>query len=352
MVDLPAWRAVTATLPAKGWVSPVTFSPDAGRVALGYQDEVSSTLMLFDTNTGHLVAQQALAFRPSLLKYMQDGTALVIYGQPLGAAPGMSKPDAPRLLLVDAATLDVQWEQPLADILSGDWCLENCDMPHGEQVFAYWRPAVVPSHDGLKLYIVHADEEMLTTVDFDARTLSTTEIQVARSWFEELLALTAGVAEAKGLENGASKEAVLSPDGTRLYTVGRTVNSTRDANGEWQIAEDYLGLQAIDVNRGHILTSLDSEAKTIKTTLDGAYLFLADWDGRVWWTEVIDAKSLQRVTRLERWEVVPSRRMDGQPILMASNPYRSSQLAVFDSHSFDVLYTWSVEGYAEWMTTR
>jgi hypothetical protein len=307
--------------------------------------------MLFDTGTGQLIAQQALAFRPSLMKYTQEGTALAIYGQPLSAVPGMAKPDPPRVLLVDAATLDILWDQPLASIISGSWCLENCDAPHGEQTFAYWWPAVVPSHDGHTLYVVHADEEKLTAVDFDARTVHSVEIREARLWFEELLALTAGVAQAKGGENGAFKEAVLSADGTRLYAIGRRVNSTRDAHGNWQVDEAYLGLQVIDVESGHKMASLDGEAKAIGSALDGAYLLLDDWDGRIWWTEVLDAESLQRVARLEGWKVVPARRIDGQPILLASNPYRESQLAVLDPRSFDIVQAWSASGHAEWVTS-
>jgi len=322
------------------------------RLALSYHNRTSSTLMLFDTGTGQLIAQQPLAFRPSLMKYTQEGTALTIYGQPLSAVPGISKPDAPRVLLVDADTLDILWDQPLAGIISGSWCLDNCDAPHGEQMFAHWWPAVTPSHDGHKLYIVHADEEKLTSVDFDARTVHSVEIREARSWFEELLALTAGVAEAKGGENGAFKEAVLSQDGARLYVIGRTVNSTRDARGDWQVEEAYLGLQVIDVESGRRVTGLDGEAKAIGTTPDGAYLLLNDWDGRVWWTEVLAAESLQRVARLEGWAVVPARRIDGRPILLASNPYRESQLATLDPRSFDIVHTWSASGHAEWVTSR
>ncbi len=350
LISVSAWRAVTATLPGKGWIWPVTFSPDTTRLALASHERTSSTLMLFDADTGQLVAQYALTFRPSLMKYTQDGTALVIYGQSLGTVPGISKPEPPRVLLIDVATLQVKWDQPLVSIISGDWCLENCDVSHEQQLFAYWRPAAVPSHDGHKLYIVHADEEMLTTVDFDARTVHSVEIRAARSWFEELLALTAGVAHAKGGSNGAFKEAALSPDGTRLYVIGRATNSTRDAQGYWQISETSLGLQVVDVESGRKIAGLDREAKAIRTTLDGVYLLLDDWDGRVWWTEVLDAISLQRVAHLEGWDVVPTRRIDGQPILLASNPYRQSQLAVLDPRSFDIVHTWSMNGHAEWVT--
>jgi hypothetical protein len=115
------------------------------------------------------------------------------------------------------------------------------------------------------------------------------------------------------------------------------------------VAEDFLGLEVIDVESGRKIAGFDSQAKTVETTLDGVYLLLDDWDGREWWTEVLDAASLQPVTRLDGWEVAPARRMDGQPILLASNPYRESQLAVLDAQSFDEVYTWSVDRYAEWV---
>jgi len=66
------------------------------------------------------------------------------------------------------------------------------------------------------------------------------------------------------------------------------VGTSRHARDDWQVEEAYLGLQVIDVESGRKVTGLDGEAKAIGTTLDGAYLLLDDWDGRVWWTEVFD----------------------------------------------------------------
>ena len=204
LVDMQARREVTTTIAAQGWLDPSTFSPDSMRLAVSYQEGRSSTLMLLDASTSTLVAQRALAVRPSLIAYTADGKSIIICGQPLGSDPGMTQPDAPHVLLLDAATLDMQWDQPLTGIISGSWCLENCGASHEQQLFASWGPAVVASRVGRKLYVVQADAERLTTVDFDARTVRTVEIHPTQSWLGKLLELTAGIAEAKGGSQGLS----------------------------------------------------------------------------------------------------------------------------------------------------
>ena len=353
LIDLQSWRELTVTLAMGGWNGPSAFSPDTRRLGLVVNAPKSSLLMLFDTGTGQAIAERVLAFRPALTRYSQDGALLAIYGQPLSSNPGITKPDPPRVLLLDATTLDVIWDQSLASILSGYWCLENCRASHEEQLFANWVPAVVFSNDGRKLYIVHADTERLTTVDFVARSLNSIEIQTAQSWVEQLLDLSAGVAEAKGGANGAFKTAVLSPDGAKLYLLGGTYTATRDPQGNWQGTEGALGLQVIDVESGRKLATHDTEARWwIRISPDGAFVFLTNSDGHAWSTEVIDAKNAQRVARLDKWEVVPTRRLDGQPVLVASQlPGRPSQLAVLDPRSFAVIHSWSVNSYASWVTT-
>jgi hypothetical protein len=351
LVDLQSWREVTATLSVHGWNGPSALSPDTGHLALVINTASSSTVTIFDIGTGQILTQGVLPFRPALMAYQQDGALLAIYGQPLSSNPGSTKPDPPRVLLLDATTLDILWDQGLASILSGSWCLENCRASHEEQLFASWGPAVVFSNDGRKLYIVHAEAERLTTVDFVARSVSSVEIQSAQSWVEQLLDLSAGVAEAKGGANGAFKTAVLSPDGAKLYLIGATYSATRDSQGHWQNTEDSLGLQVVDVASGRKLATHDTEARWwIRISPDGGFVFLTASDGQAWSTEVIDTKSVQQVARLDKWEVVPTRRLDGQPILVASQlPGQPSHLAVLDPQSFAVIHTWSVNSYAWWI---
>lgn len=361
LLDLPAWHEVTADLPNEGWVELLVFSPDAAHLALVQNAPESSTLMVYDADTGQIVAQRILDFRPSLLTYTQNGMTLVVYGQPLGVPPGMGRPGSPRVLLADALTLEVLWERPLETVLSGYWCLEECTAPHGAQLFAEWRPAVLPSQDGHRLYIVHADEERLTMVDFDAETVRSVLIRTPQSWFERLLPLTAGIAQAKGGVTGATKKAVLSPDGRQLYVVEQTMNPTRDADGNWESIETHLGLQVIDAKSGRKVTNRDRDIDVAGTwisvdriwfTPDGAHLVVNGWsDSERSWTEVLDATSLERVARLTGWEITVARRMNGRPIILASQyGEKRREQAVLDPESFAVVDTWTGEINASWVT--
>lgn len=350
LVNLPAQRRVKAALPGQGWVGLFAFNPQSSTLALSYELKKNSMLMLFDTHTGQLIGQRVLEFRPALVSFALDGTSLALYGAPLGPNPGIAKPGSPHLLLLEAATLEVQWEQPLERILSGSWCEENCAAPHEERLFAYWSPAVVLSQDGRRLYLVHADEEKLTTVDLAARVVRSVEMQAARPWLEELLALTAGVAQAKGTGMGGFKTAVLSVDGIRLFVLGQAMEATPTPEGHWQSSTTLLGLQVIEVENGRKVASLDTQASGIRLTPDGAYLLLEGWGEQEPWTEVLDAATLERVAHLTGWEVVFSRQTDNQSVLLARRSGQTTtELAVLDPRFFNVARSWQVEGHASWI---
>jgi hypothetical protein len=355
LVDLPTWREVTALLPARGWVGPVAFSPDAARFALAVNESRVSTLLLVDAGTGAVLAERALApgVRPSLLAYRRDGAALAVYGQPLANHPGVSRPGPPRALLVDAATLEVRWETPLPEVLAGHWCREGCQDSHERWLSESWEPAVVPARDGRALYVVHADADRLTTVDLDARAVRTTEVKAERSMLERLLGLVVGVAEAKGGAEGARKAAVLSSDGARLYVTGSTIRSEPDPREGWRITPAALGVQVVETPGGRLIGGAPVEGSgvgVIELTPDGAHLLLRGWEAGNTWTEVLDARSLRRTARLVGWDVVASRRLDGQLVVLASQRGQpTSQLAVLDPTSFEVVRSWSVGTDAGWL---
>lgn len=358
IIDMQTWRTVSTTLESGGWAWSFTFSPDAARVAFALNQDTSSNILLVDARTAQLVAQRALAYRPSLLNFAQDGKTLVVYGQPLSDKEGVTQPPPPRIALLDAATLEPQWEQTLPEIVSGSWCIETCQEQEGQQLSAYWNPAVIPSKDGRQLYIIHADAEKLTTVDFAARTIRTTAIQTARSWFDDFLALSADVAEAKGGANGVYKYAVLSPDGTKLYVIASTMTSARSAdNSFWDTTYRVSDLEVIDVQSGlklaaRTMSNRDEVSEylhEINLTPDGAHILVVRADpNNYWWTEVFDAQSLQPVALLAKWRVFVARRVDGQPILLAHQP-NSNQLAVIDPRTFAVVRSFSLETNPGWV---
>ena len=359
IIDVQTWRAVSNTLENGGWASPLTFSPDAALVAFVLNQNTSSNILLVDARPAQLIAQHALAFRPSLLNFAQDGKTLAVYGQPLSDKLGVTQPPPPRVAVLDAATLELQWEQALPEIMSGSWCIETCQGQEGQQLSAYWNPAVIPSKDGRQLYIVHADAEKLTTVDFAARAMRTTGIQTERSWFDNFLALSADVAKAKGGANGVYKYVVLSPDGTQLYVIGSVMTAARSADNSFlDTTYRVSDLEVIDIQSGRKLAArvmanreeVSEYLHELNLTPDGAHILVVRSDpNNNWWTEVFDAQSLQPVARLEQWRVLVARRADGRPILLAHRP-NSHELAVIDPRTFAVVRSFSLETNPGWVT--
>jgi hypothetical protein len=228
LVELPAWEILRTKLPFEGTVETMAFNQQADQIALATSDRDGQELFLLDGENGGLLARRSLDFPVELLAFNAMGSSLVVYGTPINPPAGMAKPEVPRALLIDSESFETLWEQALPQITSGHWCLQNCENSHELIVFASWRPGVVLSPGGDGLFIVHADEDRLTTLDFASREVRSTSIQEKKSWIERLLALTAGTAQAKAGMEGAFKIATLSPDGSTLYTAGFAMHTRPD----------------------------------------------------------------------------------------------------------------------------
>jgi hypothetical protein len=361
LIELQSGREVTAEIPgnppAKGWVGPLVFSRDGGRFAIAYHDRIGTTAVLFNAETGQLIGQQALTIRPRLMEFTADGAWLVIYGSPLADLPGFTQPGPPSALLLDGASLELKWSVVLPDILDGDWCYEDCSIDRVSNSesgrFVSWTPALAFDAVMGRLHIVHADQDRLTTVDFLERRAGDQAITRGPTWIERLLALTAEVAEAKYWPEGASKSAVLSPDGAHLYVVGNKFLLSKNADGDWEGSAQPLGLTVIAIRSGRELIKRESDARRIRLSADSRLLIL-DWevDSSI---QVLDAESLEPVGGVEMccWDVVTSRRLDGQAVLLAihtsERPY-TTYSAMLAPETFELLEPWSVPGMAFWVT--
>lgn len=352
LVDLPDWQDRAVDIPGDGWSDRLAFSSDGARLALLLHGQSEETLLLYDALTGELLAQRALDFRPSHLAFTLEDTAIALYGQPESEDPGITQPAPPRALLVEAANLATQWEQTLEGLTSGIWCKENCTGSHEMFQFSSWQPAVVFSPDRQRLYLVHADQDRLTIVDFASRQARTVEIQAGSAWLNRLLALTAGVAYAKGGIEGTIKDAAISPDGSHLYVVGRSMHPILDEQGFWQYNETSLGLQVVDVESGRLLEKRDIPAYTIQFTPGGMQLLLSGWkepESRQS-SETLDARTLERNGFLQDWEAVATRRMDGQPVFLATRWGSSgSMLAFLDPGTLEITGVLPHRGSSTWM---
>jgi hypothetical protein len=355
LLDLPSMHDITATLPTQGWVDQAAFSPDEARLALAdNHPQEGSTLLFFDAETGSVLASQQLSIRPGLIAFRPGKNQLVVYGQSPGSNPGIQQPPNPHVLLLDLPDLKIAWDHELTGVLSGHWCDANCNGSIEQSGFAIWFPAVVVAPDGSVLYVAHADQESLTSIDLSTHTVRTTNLQTASSWLEQLLTLTAQVAYAKGNENGASLQGVLSPDGSRVYLLAQTFHSTLGANGKWNSNIGYSGLKVVDVKTGHILKQLETHATGLQISPDGDFLFMMNWDFPEGETEVVNTKDLQIIKKLAGRQVSLTRRLNGDPIIMATQVNNSinTSVGILNIQSFSIDSYWKTDNNIQFVAVK
>ncbi len=342
LVNLTTFQEVTATLPAKGWTNLAAFNPAGTQLALADNQKQGSTLMLFDADNGSLLSSLNLSIRPSLISFLQNENQLVVYGQPLGTSPGVQSPGDPQVLLLNLPDLKIAWDKELTGILSGFWCETNCNGSIEQISFASWLPVVVVAPDSNTLYIAHADQERLTSVNLVTHTVHIIDLQTAQSWMERLFSLSIQVAFAKGNQNGTTMQGVLSPNSQHLYLLSQSFHSTQGVDKNWTTDVSYGGLQVVDVKSGRIVNQLDTHATQIKISPDGSYLFLMNWDSPQAETQIVRSKDLQVVKTLRGWVVTLTRRLNGTPIAMVSQVGYSTnkEVGVLNLQSFSIEHHW------------
>jgi DNA-binding beta-propeller fold protein YncE len=352
LVDFATWALQPVPLPLDGWALQLAFSPDGRRLAVALRDDAGeNTLLIIDTAAATIIGQGRLPIAPTRLGFGPDGATLMVYVQPEGDEPGLSPPPAPRVLLLDGATLAPIWETTLDDVTSGHWCVENCDADHGGRKMTSVVPGVALSAEGDKLYVVHAGADRLTTVDLAGRAVQTVDIGGDVAWLDRLLTLTAGVAHAKGPMDSFARYAVLSPDGARLYAGGTDFTMSANDSGGWDVAEVMQPLRALDPTSGRVLAEIDAPNHSLRLTPDGERLLVVDASGSASIVSALDAATLATVARTEGMDVMMTVDLAGKTRLVGQS-YRQSQstFALLDPLTLEVVAEWSADGQA-WPAT-
>jgi len=86
-------------------------------------------------------------------------------------------------------------------------------------------------------------------------------------------------AEAKSGSQGVYRQAVASPDGSRVYAIGREFRAWKNDGGMWETSDAPIGLQLIDPQSGLRLSTLESDAHRVTLSEDGASVLLHGWLG-------------------------------------------------------------------------
>lgn len=351
LLDPQTQHQIKMPFPSGGWVdaAPV-FSHDGTKIAISYQHGDTTTIMLVDVQTAALINQRVVSYPPALMHFTQDNKSLMLYAPDAKDVASSIPPSAPHLVLLDAATLQNEWDQALTDVVSGTWCVSKCDASYETRVSQVWSPAVVLSSDGNRLYILHADADKLTIVDLVAHTVQTNTVETARGAFENFLAFFATTAFAKGEANGTYKSAVLSADGASLYAISQNITNQTYSLG---------ALQQIDVATGQVKSQyalvndskFDEYVNDFALTPDGSHVYITrSQSSNHWETDLYDAKTLQPATILDGWRTFMAHTRDGHAILLAQKPNLSpTQLAVVDPVTFQVSPPLTLAAHDTWL---
>lgn len=352
LIDLSTWKTRRFELDLDGWVSTMVFSPDGKQLAVAH-GESSYQLTMINIARGVILAQSQIDAYVTRMKFTESGDALMLYTPAINVMNGLSA-DPPQVRLLDAANLSTRWSAELKDVRDGVF-------PTNENVTSadlyepgnavYLSPGVAFAPDGNVLYIIHADSEQLTTVDFDTQKFKTTEIKDKLSWFERLLSITAGVVHAK-IADGTSKQAVVSPDGQFLYVVGFNSASNQDKQGNWQMEQTPLGLEIIQTSDGSRVDHIETDTTELSLSPDGRFLYLRNWVDTAPWTEIFDTSSREIIAREEALYATPARLLNGEFLLVST--YVSSEekyhMSVLQPSDLSVVADWTGPEFIYWLT--
>jgi hypothetical protein len=357
LIDLENWEEYIFPIERYSQYDQMVFSADGRRLALISSDG-NTTVSLFDLERGEIVAWAELGFLVSHIRFTVDSTGLMLYGTEILHRYTVNEitTRSPRVVLLDGDNLRLRWRVELKSLRDGIYLKDESGTggvdisKPGSAIYYHPGVAFAPHHD--TLYIVHADRNELTSVDFAAQKVITTDIYTPMTWFERLISLGAGIAHAK-VGEGTSKSAVISADGQYLFVVGQESTLYSDERGNLQMDWTPLGLQVIRLADGARLANIDTRAETVKLSPDGGFLYLSYWDRNTNRTEVFDVARREIVAELEG-EIKPALRVDGGTLLVSSNWTRGYQyqMRVIDPHSSAVLSEWLTQDSLVWLTTE
>jgi hypothetical protein len=339
-IDLARWESRPSSFELDEGVMAMAFSPEGSTLAIAtweygvFEGELKDRflLRLVDVENDSLVAETALEVVPQKLTFGADGSQLIVYGTPRTSYEPPTPTGPPSVLFYKGHSLQPDGAILLEDVVDGILMT-----PDEEAAISWemWTPAVVFSADMGSLYVVHADQDVLTTVDLTDRAVSSVEIAPPRTWLERILALGVELAQAKGA-GGTLRIGQASPDGTRLFIL---TTSTRLTGTTVEVLEQAL--QVVETNGGALTAEIPTEATDLSLALDGRRLLLRGYTPNTSfeWTEVWDVDTLRQIERFDRDGLEYAVGSDGRwyEVTLGAN---RSRVALRDLQAGEVVAEW------------
>src|SRR5258706_3464776 len=331
LIDLKDWSLREVKLAIDDWVLSMEYAPDGRSFAIT-SGPTHNQLTVVDAARAGVLAQVKMDYYIRSMKFNAAATALMIYGAPYDPNSGMSS--GPVVTLVGAGALSPLWSTQLSQVRDGlfpktDQVNIDGHMPGQANLFA---PGLAFAPDADVLYIADAEKEQLVSVDFAARSVQARAVRAERSWLEQLLALTAGTAHAKGADDN-EQNAALSPDGRFLYVTSIHNESVAKENGEWEFTQTPLGLQVIRTADAVETGKFETKANAPLVSADGNYVYLDIWDDGKGApaTQIFDTRQGKIIASMSGFLLTPTHRLNGEPVLVSgySSASGRTQLPVF-----------------------
>lgn len=345
-IDLSEWRQEAVAIPLEEWVFAMAFSPDGSHLAIASDASVphgESNVRLFEAGGDQVLQQTRMPFMARQMSFSADGEFLAVYGVPFTG--GIQLPTKPPVVSVLGGTdLSPRWSAVLEGVVDGTTPIEG---GNPQEPYLYWTPGVAFTADGRSLFLVHADANRLTRVDLVGERVTTVDIAPPQTWLDRLMAWGTSPAYAKG-SGGTTRDAVLSADGSRIYSVGNSTVVVHDDHGGISYESHSLGLQVIDTATGTELEEIPTEASEISLAQDGTRLLLHGWDpnSREGWTEVLSSATLGLLQRVPALWLVPVRNSEGRWFYLGTFATESSTLLkLLDADVGNELASWHIPGY-------
>jgi hypothetical protein len=344
----------------KSMINTMSYSPDGNRLVATYivneTDSPDSPISefrvaLIDLAKGAITGDIPLDFSPNQLSWSSDGATLAVYGVRYGSAE-QTTAEVPEVALLDGADLHTLWSAKVEGVKDGSY--QDKDAPK-DAFYAsiMWTPAVAFSADASKLYIVHADEDKLTTVDFVNRSISTVDVAVKMSFLDRLMGFGAEVAHAKVVK-GTMLNGDLSADGKQMYVIGTHMDYTVVKSNEVEFNNTSLGLRVIDVGTGALLRTIETPANQLWLSADGGRIFLSRYDDDgIPSTQILDSQTFEAIATVPDYEVFPPLLdLDGGHKGLPAMRWGFSggvTIAVIDAETFEPLASWETKESPSWL---
>lgn len=351
-LDLVTWTEATGLLlPTRGWSSAQAVSADGSRYAIATVDTRERQVWLVDAEKHVLLESIETPLYVTGMAFTSDAEGLMLYGNPENFDSGVT--DGPPVAeLRSAQDLDLIWSRGLDAVVDG--FQPNAEFKgeaHQPGTGSTYRPAVAFDPESSTMYVVHADVDQLTRVEFARKRVLTQDIRSAASWFERLLALGAGVAHAK-VQDGVEREAMLSQDGESLFIAGIENNMTQTSNGEWQFEQIPLPLQAIRPTTASVIWTSEAAGSSLQFSDDIGSLFISHFNLASEETETFEVSPADGAILNEAsgMQMRLTHRMDGTPLLVAAEfgPVAPVTLSAFTLDGVP-LGSWEVPRYGDWI---